>query len=62
MDESHKASFRGYLKARLFDLITPACKEINYLGGFGSGALTKDQAEKVCTEYGKKLLEGPDRE
>jgi hypothetical protein len=28
MDETHKASFRGYLKERLFDLITPSCKEV----------------------------------
>jgi glucosamine-6-phosphate deaminase len=57
MDEKHKASFRGFLNERFFNLIQPSCKEVHLLGG-PTGKLDKSGAETACTVYGAKLLEG----
>ena len=57
LDETHKASFRGYLQERFFQKVSPKCRSANLLGGetgvveFGADADAKIKA------YGEKLLE-----
>jgi len=57
MTETHKASFRGYLKERLFDQISPSCAAVHYLGG-AAGAVEGAAAEQACADYEKLLMEG----